>query len=131
MANLIIFVDRLLYLYMYFIIFGCLLSWVPNLNPDYPLFHMIFVATGAYILPPIFGMLLGPCVVMLVLAASSYGLRKIYNKYYAEKERNILIITPEDLMKKLEMDAAKDKEKEQSEEEVPSNEDKENENDDK
>ena len=29
-------------LYMYYVLGACMLSWVPNINPDYPLFNFIF-----------------------------------------------------------------------------------------
>ena len=42
MANFIKFLYRLVMLYMYYVLGACMLSWVPNINPDYPLFNFIF-----------------------------------------------------------------------------------------
>lgn len=101
MANLIIFLDRIIYLYLYFIVGACLLSWIPNINPDYPLFHFIFTAAGCYLLPPVMGFSIAPALVALVCASISTGLRKIYDKYYADKEPQVIVISPEELAQKL------------------------------
>lgn len=102
MGKFILILDRLIFLYMYFILGACILSWVPNINPDYPLFHYIFKLSGAYILPPIIGFGFGPALIMVVCALASMGLRKIYDKFYADKVPKVVILTPEDLMEKLE-----------------------------
>ena len=41
MAKVIIFLDRLVNYYLYFVVMACFLSLVPNINPDYPLFDFI------------------------------------------------------------------------------------------
>lgn len=101
MANFIIFLDRLVNLYLYFVIGACMLSWVPNINPDYPLFNFIFKASGFYIIPPVIGISFSPAIVMVSAALISTGLRKIYNKYYADKEPKIIVLTQEQLLEKL------------------------------
>ena len=101
MAKFLIFLDRLIYLYLYFVMGACLLSWVPNINPDYPLFHFIFVAAGFSLVPPIFGIGLGPALVMSVCALISFGLGKIYQKFYAKKDQKIVVVTPDELIQKL------------------------------
>lgn len=102
MAKFIIFLDRLIYLYLCFIMGACLMSWIPNINPNYPLFNAVFTAAGFYLVPPIFGIGISPALLMVVLALISAGLRKIYNKFFAEKdEPKIVVVTPEELMEKL------------------------------
>lgn len=102
MAKFIITLDRLIYLYLCFVMGACLLSWVPNINPDYPLFHFIFTAAGFYILPPLMGIGLGPAVVMIACSSVSFGLGKLYEKFFAKKEQQIVVVTPEEFIKKLE-----------------------------
>lgn len=109
MANLILFLDRLVNLYLYFVLGACLLSWVPNINPDYPLFDFIFKFAGFYIIPPVAGFSLSPTLVMVVAVLVSMGLRKIYAKYYADKNPKIIVVTPEELMQKLNEEKGKDK----------------------
>ena len=101
MGKLILFLGRLINLYLYFIIGACVLSWIPNINPEYPLFNFIFKIAGAGILPPVLGFDIGPAVLMAVLALIWAGLEKIYRKYYAPKEPEIIVITKEELMEKL------------------------------
>ena len=101
MAKFIIFLDRVIYLYLCFIMGACLLSWVPNINPDYPLFSFIFKAAGFYLVPPIFGIGLGPALVMVVCAFVSFALGKIYQKFFAKKEQKVVVVTPEELIQKL------------------------------
>ena len=101
MANLIIILDRLILLYMYFIAGACIMSWIPNLNHDYPLFHAIFTAAGFYIIPPFMGLSFSPALVMAVCALISVGLRKIYLKYFVEKDKKIIVVSPEELIAKL------------------------------
>lgn len=98
MRKFIIFLDRLVYLYLYFIIGACLLSWIPNINPDYPMFHYIFKMAGFYIIPPFMGMSFSPALVMVITALISMGLRKLYNKLYPQEERKIIILSPEEFM---------------------------------
>ena len=85
MANFILFLNRLINLYLYFIVGACVLSWVPNINPNYPLFHYIF----------------NLALVMVVCAIIIAGLEKIYSKYYADKEPKIIVVSPEEFLAKL------------------------------
>lgn len=110
MAKFIVFLNRFINLYLYFVLGACLLSWVPNINPNYPLFHVIFTAAGFYILPPIMGLSFSPALVMLVLGFISVGLVKIYNKFYAPKEKEIIVLTPEEFIEKINKEAEKTKE---------------------
>ena len=71
MARFIIFLDRLINYYLYFVVMACFLSLVPNINPDYPLFNFIFKAAGFYIVPAIFGFIVSPVLVMISLALIS------------------------------------------------------------
>ena len=101
MAKFIIFLDRLIYLSLCFVMGACLLSWIPNINPDYPLFHAIFTGAGFYLIPPIFGIGISPALVMCVCALISFGLGKIYLKFYAKKDSQIVVVTPDELIQKL------------------------------
>lgn len=101
MANFILFLDRLVNLYLYFLLGACLLSWVPNLNHNYPLFNYIFKFAGFYILPPFMGFVFTPVILMTVCVLISMGLEKIYNKYYANKEPKVIVLTPEELINKI------------------------------
>lgn len=101
MAKLILFLDRLINLYLYFVIGACLLSWVPNINPNYPLFNLIFKAAGFYILPPFMGMSFSPALVMVICALISMGLGKIYNKYFASNEPEVIVVSPEEFIEKI------------------------------
>ncbi|MBP3820994.1 YggT family protein [bacterium] len=100
MAKFILFLDRLVNYYLYFVVMGCFLSLVPNINPDYPLFHYIFLISGFYIIPPILGISFSPMIVMIILALISIGLKKIYLKYFyeSEKDSEIIIMTPEEFI---------------------------------
>lgn len=109
MANLIVFLYRLINLYLYFIIGACLLSLVPNINPDYPLFNFIFKFAGFYIIPPFAGVSFSPALVMAVVALISMGLRKLYNKYYAGKEPQIIVLTQDELIEKLKKEKGEEK----------------------
>lgn len=109
MAKFILFLDRLINLYLYFVIGACLLSWVPNINPNYPLFHMIFKAAGFFILPPFMGMSFSPALVMVVCALISMGLGKIYDKYYADSEPEIIVVTPDEFIKEIREKKKEDK----------------------
>ena len=101
MGKFILFLDRLVFLYMYFILGACLLSWIPNINPDYPLFYYIFKFSGAYILPPVIGFAFGPAGLMVLCALLSMGLRKIYDKFCVEKGPKVIVLTPDELVEKL------------------------------
>lgn len=119
MAKFLVFLIRLSNLYLYFVVMACFLSFIPNINPNYPLFDYIFKIAGFYLIPPIFGILLSPMLMLITLTLIIIGLTKIYDKYYAQKESEIIIMTSEDFSKKL--DSLKNKEKE------PQNERKDNE----
>ena len=93
MAKFIIFLNKLLNLYIYFIIGACVLSWIPNINPNYPLFNFIFKTAGFYIIPPFLGISFSPALVMIVCVLIMMGLKKIYYKYYATQNPEIIILT--------------------------------------
>lgn len=114
MAKFILFLDRLIYFYIYFVIGACLLSWVPNINPDYPLFAYIFKAAGFYLIPPILGFSFSPTVVVLALVIISVGLRKLYDKFFAKKEPEIIILTKDELINKLNKDIKEVEDKDDS-----------------
>ncbi len=113
-AKLVIFLDKIVILYMYFILGACVLSWVPNINPDYPLFHYWFVAAGFYIIPPFWGVSFSPIVPMIVAGLASMGLRKIYDKYYAKDEPKIIVMTPDEFMKKMTEEKERENKKDDS-----------------
>jgi hypothetical protein len=56
---------------------------------------------GAGIIHPFLGFDIGPAVLMAILALLWTGLEKIYRKFYAPKEREIIVITKEELLEKL------------------------------
>lgn len=101
MGKFILFIGRFIYLYLYFIVGACVLSWIPNINPEYPLFKLIFKLAGAGIIPPVLGFDIGPMALMVALVLIWSGLEKIYKKFYAPKDREIIVITREDLLDKL------------------------------
>ena len=97
----IIFTDRFINLYLYFIIVGCLLSWIPNINPNYPLFNFIFKACGFYLIPPVLGFAVAPVLLMMVLVLISMGLTKIYFKYFPPNEPQIIVLSKDEFEKQL------------------------------
>lgn len=99
-GNLIKFTDRILNLYLYYIIVACFLSLVPNINSNYPLFHFIFKSAGFYILKPFFGFSFCPMLLMMGLVLLSLGLRKIYDKYF-HIEQEVYIISAKDFIEKV------------------------------
>ncbi|MBR1424651.1 hypothetical protein IJ579_03720 [bacterium] len=117
MARLIIFLDKLVNLYLYFVVMACFLGLVPNINPNYPLFHYIFKFAGFFIIPPIFGMYLSPALIMVTTVLISTGLRKIHNKYFESKKPEIIIMSPAEFMDTMNRAAARmDKFKKESSE---------------
>ncbi len=100
MAEFILFLDRLINLYLYYVVMACFLALVPNINMDYPLFHYIFKFAGFYIIPQFFGIFISPMVVMISLVLISMGLRKLYVKFYAPKEPKIVFLTKDEFIKK-------------------------------
>lgn len=101
MAKFIRFLYRLVNYYLYFVVMACFLALVPNINPNYPLFNYIFKIAGFYLIPPIFGFIISPMLVMIISALIMMGLRKIYSKYYAPKEPKVLVITPEQFIEQI------------------------------
>ena len=109
MARFIIFLDRLVNLYIFYVIGACILSWVPNINPDYPLFSYIFKFAGFNLIPPIAGISLAPAVVMVVAALISMGLKTLYLKFFADKEPKIVVLSPEEFFEKFKNDKSEEK----------------------
>lgn len=101
MAKFILFLDRLVNLYLYYLVGACFLSWVPNINYNYPLFHYIFKFAGFFIVPPVMGFIFTPVLLMTICVLISMGLEKLYNKYYAPKEPQVIVLTPEELINKI------------------------------
>ena len=100
MVNFILFLDRLINFYLYYVVMACFLSLVPNINPAYPLFDFIFKSAGFYLIPPVFGFIISPVLMMILLTLVSIGVRKLYFKYFAPKEQkpNVIIMTPQEFM---------------------------------
>lgn len=101
MAKFIRFLYRLINYYLYFVVMACFLALVPNINPNYPLFNYIFKIAGFYIIPPIFGLIISPMLVLIISALIMMGLDKIYAKYYAPKDPKVLVMTPEQFMEQI------------------------------
>lgn len=101
MAKLIRFLYRLVNYYLYFVVMACFLALVPNINPNYPLFNYIFKIAGFYLIPPIFGFIISPMLVMIISALIMMGLGKIYDKYYAPKEPKVIVMTPEQFIEQV------------------------------
>ena len=101
MAKFILFLDRMINFYIYYVIGVCILSWVPNINPNYPLFDFLFKSAGFYIIPPFMGLSFSPALVVFVFAMLSLGLRKIYAKFYEKDKPSIIILTQDEFVKKL------------------------------
>ena len=105
MPALILFLDRVLNLYIMFIVLACFLALIPNINPMYPLFHYIFKFAGFYMIPPVFGISFAPVCMLCICTIISIGLRKVYVKYYNPKDKEVFYISAEQFMKHLnEMD---------------------------
>ena len=111
MANFIKFLYRLVMLYMYYVLGACMLSWVPNINPDYPLFSFIFKSAGFYLIPTILGLSISPAIVMLVCGFVLLGSDKIYAKYFAPKEPKIVVMSPEEFFEKMKEQQNKEEDK--------------------
>lgn len=114
MTKFILVIDRLVNLYMYYVAMACLLSWVPNINPDYPLFHFIFKSTGFFILKPFLGFIFTPLLLMVLCSLVSMGLQKLYEKLNKDKNKDILILSPEEFFSKMEQERLKQENKENS-----------------
>lgn len=100
LGKLIIFIDRVINLYLYFIVCACILSLVPNINPNYPLFHYIFKCAGFYLIPPVFGFSFSPMVLMITIVLVSIGLHKLYDKYF-NNEPPVYIMSAEEFFEKM------------------------------
>ncbi len=104
MAKFILFLDRLVNLYLYYVVMACFLSFVPNINYDYPLFHFIFLSAGFYLIPPVFGFIIAPMLILTVCVLISTGLRKIYTKYYLKDvEPSIIVLNKDQFNKSMEL----------------------------
>lgn len=115
MGKFILFTDRLINLYLYYVVMACFLSLVPNINPDYPLFHYIFKIAGFYLIPPILGFLISPLFVMASIVLISRGLRMLYLKFFFKKDASqIVFITKDEFEKKLNEELLKHKENEEN-----------------
>ena len=101
MAKFIRFLYRLVNYYLYFVVMACFLALVPNINPNFPLFNCIFKIAGFYLIPPVFGFIISPMLVMIISALIMMGLGKIYDKYYAPKEPKVLVMTPEQFIEQI------------------------------
>jgi len=101
MAKFIRFLYRLVNYYLYFVVMACFLALVPNINPNFPLFNYIFKIAGFYIIPPIFGFIISPMLVLIISAIIMMGLGKIYAKYYAPKEQKVIVMTPEQFIEQI------------------------------
>lgn len=101
MAKIIRFLYRLVNYYLYFVVMACFLALVPNINPNFPLFNLIFKCAGFYLIPPIFGLIVSPMLVMIISALAMMGLGKIYTKYYAPKDPKVLVMTPEQFIEQI------------------------------
>lgn len=101
MAKFLIYLIRIVNLYLYFVVGACFLSLVPNINPNYPLFHYIFKFAGFYLIPPVFGISLSPMAVLVCTALISMGLVKLYDKYYASKEPQVIVVSPEEFIRQV------------------------------
>lgn len=99
MGKFILYVDRLINLYLYYVVMACFLAIVPNINMNYPLFHAIFKLAGFYLIPPILGTSFSPMLVMIALALSSMGLKALYLKYFAKDDDSIIVIQSSDIEK--------------------------------
>lgn len=101
MAKFLIYLIRIINLYLYFVVGACFLSLVPNINPNYPLFHYIFKFAGFYLIPPMFGVSFSPMAILICTTLISMGLVKIYDKYYASKEPQVIVLSPEEFIKQV------------------------------
>ena len=99
-GRFIVFIDTAINLYLYFIVVACILSLIPNINPNYPLFNYIFRFAGFYLIPPVFGFSFSPMIIMIAIVLVSMGLNKLYNKYFLE-EPPVYIISAEEFLKKI------------------------------
>lgn len=107
------------------------MSWIPNINPDYPLFHAIFKFAGFFLLPAIGGFIFAPLLIMTACVLISQGLGKLYLKLNKDKKPEIIILTPEEFMQKITSSEAEQKDDIEKTEKSgnPENNDEENKND--
>lgn len=104
MDKFLIFLNRLINFYLYYVVMACFLSLVPYINPNFPLFKFIFTSAGFYLVPPILGISFSPAIIMIILVFCSQGINKIYEKYFAQKEQKIIIMSPEEFIQKINQD---------------------------
>ena len=115
MGKFILFLDRVINLYLYYVVMACFLSLVPNINPDYPLFHYIFKCAGFYLIPPILGFVISPLFIMVTVVLISRTLKTLYIKYFLKKDASqIVFITKDEFEKKLNEELLKHKENEEN-----------------
>ena len=100
LGKLLIFTDRVINLYLYFVVCACFLSLVPNINPNYPLFHYIFKAACFYLIPPVFGFSFSPMLIMITLVMLSIGLHKLYDKFFRQ-DPPVYIIPAEEFLERI------------------------------
>lgn len=117
MAKFLIILYRIINLYLYYVVMACLLSLLPYINPNYPLFNAIFKSAGFYLIPPVFGFIIGPAVILVGLALLSNFIEKYYNEHYAKNKPKIVVLTPEQFMRAMENKDEFIKSLEESEEE--------------
>lgn len=130
-SGIIVFTDKLVNLYIYYVGIACLMSWIPNINPEYPLFHAIFKFAGFFLLPSIGGFIFAPLLIMTACVLISQGLGKLYLKLNKDKKPEIIILTPEEFMQKITSSEAEQKDDIEKTEKSgnPENNDEENKND--
>ena len=110
---------------MYFLLGVAILSWIPNINPDYPLFHMLFKFSGFYLLPPFMGLALAPALLMVVGAFLIMMLEKIYDRFYKPEKQQVYFMSSEEFTRRLD-EFQKNKELQNKKEEMNDDSDKDN-----
>ena len=127
MKKFLLISDRIINLYVFYIVMALFLSIVPSINTDYPLFHFIFVSAGFYIKLPFVGAMFSPMLIMICLVLISSKIRKLYIKLYEKDAPEIIIWTREDFAKNLDkFNKLKEKIKQEMTEEELETEEKEN-----
>lgn len=122
LSKLIIFLNRIVNLYMYYVAVACVLSWIPRINPEYPLFHVIFVSTGFYLLPPFGGFIFAPLIIMTVCVLISQGLGRLYFNLNKDKKPEVIVMTPEEFFRSIEQGRLKLQNEETVKDKNPDNE---------
>ncbi len=101
LKKIIVFTDRVINFYLYYVVMACFLSLVPNINPNYPLFKFIFKSAGFYIIPPVYGFSFTPMVILITIVLISVGLNKIL-ELIIKNEPEVIYISAEVFAKGLE-----------------------------